>query len=216
MILTIMKRLSSLLILTVLLVFSFDACKKKEPLVFTIEGQIFDKSFNQSLEGGVVRLFRVPAATTQEILVEQQTISNGSYKFVFDRDRSEKYVIRFSKENYFDEVFTVFFSQLQVGQVYTLNFGVDALSYMNWVFVDQPPINENVSVTLQKLNGRTTGAGACPNQQYEYYGGSVSDTLRCAVGGNQYIKFYVIKLPNVTLDSVFCPAFEQSYYTVNF
>lgn len=211
-----MKKLNSTLVLLVLFALTFDSCKKKTPLEFIIEGQVLDKSFNQAHEGGVVRLFKVPAATTQEILVEQQTITNGSYKFVFERDRSEKYVIRFSKDNYFDEAHTVFFSQLKVGEVYNLNFGVDAVAYMNWVFVDQPPVNANSSVTLQKLNGRSTGAGACPNQQYEYYGGGEPDTLRCAVGGNQYIKFYIIKLPNVTLDSVFCQAFEQSFYTVNF
>jgi len=59
------------------LVFSFDSCKKKTPLEFVIEGQIFDKSFNQNHEGGVVRLFKVPAATTQEILIEEQTVVNG-------------------------------------------------------------------------------------------------------------------------------------------
>jgi hypothetical protein len=212
----IMKRLSSILIIAVLLGFSFDSCKKKTPLEFIIEGQIYDKSFNQNHEGGVVRLFKVPAATSQEILIEEQTVVNGSYKFVFERDRSEKYVLRFAKDNYFNEEHTVFFSQLQVGEVYTYNFNVEAIAYINWVFIDQPPINENVSVTLQKLNGRATGAGACPNQQYEYFGGPVNDTLTCAVGGNQYVRFYVIKLPNITLDSVYCPAYEEVYYNVNF
>lgn len=216
MILMIMKRLSKLLILFVAFSSLLGACNKKVPLEFTIEGQIYDKSFSQNNEGGVVKLYKVLAATTQEIFVDEQTITNGAYKFVFERDRSEKYVIRFSREGYFDEMHTIFFSQLQVGETFSFNFSVEAYAEMHWVFVDQPPINENYSVSLHKLNGRDSGAGACPNQIYEYYGGVVQDTLRCAVGGNQYIRFYVIKLPNVTLDSVFCPAFETSYYTVNF
>jgi hypothetical protein len=140
----------------------------------------------------------------------------GGGGVVFERDRSERYVIRFSKENYFDEVHTVFFSQLQVGQVYNYDFSVEAMSYVNWVFIDQPPASTNFSVTLQKLNGRITGAGTCPNQQYEYFGGLPPDTLRCAVGGNQYLRFYIIKMPNITLDSVYAPAFEEVYYEVNF
>jgi hypothetical protein len=215
MILTIMKKLSSLLILAVLLVFTFDSCKKNVPLEFIIEGQVYDKSFNQNHDGGVVKLYKVLAATTQEIFVAEQTVVNGSYKFVFERDRSEKYVIRFSKGGYFDEMHTVFFSELQVGETYPLNFTAEAAAQMNWIFIDQAPLNPGYSAAVQKLNGRT-GAGACPNQAYEYYGGLAPDTLKCAVGGNQYIKFYVIKLPEVTLDSVFCPAYEDSYYTINF
>lgn len=216
MILMIMKKLSKLLIVCVAFSFFLDACKKKVPLEFTIEGQIYDKSFAQNNVGGVVKLYKVLAATTQEIFVDEQIITNGAYKFVFERDRSEKYVLRFSKDNYFDEMHTIFFSQLQVGETFAFNFSVEAFAEMIWVFVDQPPVNENYSVSLHKLNGRESGSGACPNQIYEYYGGLDQDTLRCAVGGNQYIRFYVIKLPNVTLDSVYCPAFETSYYTVNF
>ena len=88
MILTIMKKLSSLLILGVLLVFTLDSCKKNVPLEFIIEGQVYDKSFNQNHDGGVVKLYKVLAATTQEIFVAEQPVVNGSYKFVFERDRS--------------------------------------------------------------------------------------------------------------------------------
>ena len=215
MILTIMKKLSSTLVFFLILVLSLASCKKKVPLEFIIEGQLYDKSFNQNHDGGVVKLYKVLAATTQEIFVAEQPVVNGSYKFVFERDRSEKYVIRFSKDGYFDEMHTVFFSQLQVGETYPLNFTVEAAAQMNWIFIDQAPLNPNYSATVQKLNGRT-GAGAWPNQAYVYDSGLAHDTLKCAVGGNQYIKFYVIKLPEVTLDSVYCPAYEDSYYTLNF
>jgi hypothetical protein len=212
----IMKRLSSVLILSILSLLAFEACKKNVPLEFIIEGQVYDKSYNQNHDGGVVKLYKVLAATTQEILVDTQVISNGTFKFVFERDRSEKYVIRFSKDGYFDEMHTIFFSQLEVNEAFPFSFDVEAAATMHWVFVDQAPINPGYSVAIQKLNGRTNGGGACPNQQYEYAGGLPPDTLRCSVGGNQYIKFYVIKLPNITMDSVYCPAYEDSYYTVNF
>lgn len=197
-------------------VFVLSACNKTGDLKFTIEGQVFDKSFNQNLQQGTVRLFRVPIATTQEILIAEETISNGTYSFTFDRDMSEKYIIRFEKENYFNEINEVFFSQLQVGQPYQLNFNVEAIAVMNWVLVDQTPGNSNNSIVIQKLESRAVGDGTCPNQQYEFFGGQGNDTLRCAVGGNQYVKFYKVQLPSFQLDSVFCPAFQETFYTVNY
>lgn len=214
---TIMKRLNKILLLSLLCIAAlFYSCNKKGDLVFIVEGEVFDKSFHQKLQSGVVKLYRVPTATTQEILVAEQSIDNGIYSFNFTRDMSEKYVLRFSKENYFDEDHEVFFSQLEVGKAYTLNFNVEAIAMMHWIFIDQEPINPNATVSLQKLDGRTKGSGACANQQYSYSGGLNPDTLRCAVSGNHYVRFYVINLPNYTLDSVYCPAFEESFYTVNF
>jgi len=217
MILMIMRRLSNLFFILVLgLTSIFFSCKKKKDLVFNIEGEVFDSSLNQILQSGTMRLYKVPAATTQEILVEEQNIVNGKYAFTFDRDMSEKYVLRFSKTDYFEEDFEVYFSELQVGEIYTLNFSVEAVAIMHWVFIDQPPLNPNYSVSIQKLNGRTTGSGTCPNQEYSFSGGLNPDTLKCAVSGNRFVNFYIIELPNATLDSVYCNAFDSSYYTVNF
>jgi hypothetical protein len=74
MILMIMRRLSNLFFILVLgLTSIFFSCKKKKDLVFNIEGEVFDSSLNQILQSGTMRLYKVPAATTQEILVEEQT-----------------------------------------------------------------------------------------------------------------------------------------------
>lgn len=216
--LMIMKRLSEIckLVLMLFVVFIFVGCNKVADLVFIIEGEIFDKSFNQKLQNGTVKLYRVPAATTQEILIAEQNVSNGNYSITFPRDMSERYVLRFSKDNYFDEVHEVYFSQLEVGKAYKLNFTAEAIAIMNWVLVDQNPSNPNNSIIVQKLSGRSIGQGVCPNQQYEFFGGTQNDTLRCAVGGNQYVRFYIVQLPNFTLDSVYCTAFQDAYFTVNF
>lgn len=213
-----MRRLDEFgkLVLSLTVVFFFVGCNKAGDLVFIIEGEIFDKSFNEKLQNGTVQLFRVPTATTQEILIATQNVSNGKYSFTFPRDMSERYILRFSKDNYFDEVHEVHFSQLEVGKAYKLNFIAEAIAMMNWVLVDQNPSNPNNSVIVQKLSGRIIGQGVCPNQQYEFFGGAQSDTLRCAVGGNQFVKFYTLQLPDFTLDSVYCPAFQNVYYTVNF
>jgi hypothetical protein len=217
MISTIMKRLNRIFGLGLLgFLFVLGACNKPGDLKFTIEGQVFDKSFNQNLQQATVRLFRVPIATTQEVLIAEETVSNGTYSFTFERDMSERYIVRFEKENYFNEINEVFFSQLQVGLPYQLNFNVEAIAVMNWVLVDQTPNNSNNSVIIQKLESRAVGAGTCPNQQYEFFGGQGNDTLRCAVGGNQYVKFYKVQLPNFQLDSVYCPAFEETFYIVNY
>ena len=213
----IMKRLNSVFFVLGLLCFAWllPSCKKKE-LVFIIEGEIFDKSFNQNLIDGTLKIYRVPPASTQEILIAEKVVVDGSYSITFPRDKSERYVIRFYKDNYFEEVHEVYFSQLEIGKPYELNFQVEAFAMMNWVLVDELPNNTNNTVIVQKLDGRTGGQGACPNQQYEFFGGLLNDTLRCAVSGNQYIRFYIVNLPNYTLDSVYCNAFVDNYCQVNF
>ncbi len=210
-----MKKLSKVLPASFALGLLLVSCKPKE-LVFTIEGQIFDESYNQLADGGTIKLYRVPVATTNEVFIQEKSITNGTYSFTFPRDKSERYVLRFSKPDYFDEVKEVYFSQLTVGESYVLNFTTEAESTVHWIFIDDLPQNPNYSATVQKLNGRATGLGTCPNQAYEYFGGFAPDTLRCAVGGNKYVKFYVLRPPNALLDSVFCPAFGNVYYTVNF
>lgn len=210
-----MKRLSSVFLVAFGFML-FASCTKKKELVFIIEGSVYDKSTGQNANAGKVSLYKVPVATTQEILIEEKNISDGTYKFNFPRDMSERYVVKYQRENYFQEVNQVYFSQFEVGKAYTLNFSAEAIAYMNWIFVDELPLNPNFSVIMQKLNGRPNGEGTCPNQEYEYFGSTSPDTLRCAVGGNQYIRFYMIKLPNVVLDSVYCPSFQETFFNVSF
>lgn len=192
------------------------SCKKKD-LDFNIQGVITDFSFQTPCNQGYVKLYKVPAGTNQEVFIAEQELTNGQYSFSFARDRSEKYVLYFERENYFDEEFTIFFKDLSVEEAYILNFNVDARSFITWVVTDVFPQSNQATCSIVKLNGRTSGQETCPNGSYDFFGGSlVPDTLRCAVRGNAYIRFNVVKLPNFVLDSLYCPAFEEVIHVVNY
>jgi len=211
----IMKRLSKLFVLSILF-FTVIACKKKD-LNFIIEGTVSDVAFQTTCNEGKIKLYKVAAGTSLEVFVAEESLSNGQYSFTFERDRSEKYVLRFERENYFEENFTIFFSALKVNEPYIFNFNVDARAYITWIVTDVVPQSTQATCSIVKLNGRTSGAEACPNGSYDFIGGSpIADTLRCAVRGNEYIRFNVVKLPSFILDSVYCPAFEDVQHFVNY
>lgn len=211
----IMKSLNKFLIVLFFAMIAI-SCKKKD-LNFNIEGVITDAAFQTPCSAGKVKLFKVAAGTSQEVFIAEQELTNGEYSLTFARDRSEKYVLYFERENYFEEELTVFFKDLSVEEPYLLNFNVDARSYMTWVVTDVFPQSNQATCTIVKLNGRASGTETCPNGSYDFFGGgSVSDTLRCAVRGNAYIRFNVIKLPSFVLDSVYCPAFEDVLHFVNY
>ena len=209
-----MKSFSFFIFLAAIVFLAF-ACKKKD-LLFILEGTVSDASFQAPCNAGKVKLFKVPVGTIIEELIGEQTLIDGSYSFTFDRDRSEKYILYFEREDYFVEKRTVFFSAFTANEPLQLDFQVYAKAYMNWVVKDVIPVSEFANCSVVKLNGRTDGNEACPNGTYEFFGGGPADTLRCAVNGNTFIRFNIVKLPSFTLDSVFCPAFEEVYFNVDY
>ena len=212
-ILTIMRKLSRLIPLVLLLLIS---CRNEEELRFIIKGQVTDASINQPMSSGELALYKLPLGNSQPVFVDQLSLTHGQYEFSFLRDKSERYLLRFSNAGYFDEELEINFSDLTVGDPYVINFSVDAIAYAHWVFQNTNSANPNNSVSIQKLNGRTNGAGTCPNQTYTFSGQQTPDTLTCAVGGNKFVRFYIVDLPSFSLDSLYCEAQEDNYYYVNY
>ncbi len=193
------------------------SCKKDE-IEFTIEGKVTDKSLNSAQTGGTLKLYKIAAGGGDQTLVESVSPDgSGNYSFTFERDKSEEYLIKFSRDNYFDESKTVFFSELSTNEPYKVNLTTEAVSRINWTIKNVSPFSENDQVTIQKLSGRTDCPTCCANTSYEYSGADVDDILSCTTGGNSYVRFYIVNLAqDVILDSVFCPAFGEANYQVNF
>jgi len=191
---------------------------KKDGIEFTIEGTVTDKSFNSFQTGGTLKLYKVAAGGGDNTLVKSVSPdSYGKYSLTFERDKSEKYIINFSRDGYFDESKTVFFSELSTNEPFKLDFITEAVSKINWLVKNVTPFSENDQVTIQKLSGRTDCPTCCVNTSYEYSGANVDDTLSCTTNANTYVRFYIVNLSQVViLDSVYCPAFGEVNYQVNF
>ena len=207
-----MKHLAFLSIFILLL-----GCKKKA-IEFVIEGQVIDLSFNSAQTGGSLKLYKIPAGGGGEDLVSSTfPDAIGRYVFRFERDKSEKYIIRYEREGYYNEEKIVFFSALSTNEPFQLDFQTEAQSRINWIISNVEPNLSSDKVVIQKLNGRTDCKDCCDNTSYEYAGPTVKDTLSCVVNGNRYVRFYVVNLSeNVYLDSVYCTAFGNVNYIVNF
>jgi hypothetical protein len=83
-----------LVLLLLPLVFS---CKKGTGN-FIIKGEITDETFSTGLDGAIIKLYKVPVASSSRILVESFSIQeDGNYSFTFPRERMEKYILVLKK-----------------------------------------------------------------------------------------------------------------------
>jgi len=206
-------RLLLLISLTLVLV----SCKK-DVIEFTIEGTVYDSSFSSACASGTVKLYKTAAGGGQTTLISTvSTDAAGKFSITFERDKSEKYQLDFSKNNYFNESFTIFFSELNTNEPFQKNFSVQAISKIRWIVKNVAPQLEQDQVTIQKLNGRTDGVTTCANTSYIFSGAQVNDTLECSVAANFYTRFNVVNLSqSVYLDSISPAPFQTVDYFIEF
>jgi hypothetical protein len=185
---------------------------------FTIEGNVHDSSFSSACASGTVKLYKTAVGGGQTSLVSTVTTdASGNYSITFERDKSEKYRLDFSKSNYFNESFDISFSELNTNEPYKKNFSVQAVATIRWIIKNVAPQLEQDQVTIQKLNGRTDATTTCANTSFIYSGANVNDTLACNVAANFYTRFNVVNLAQgVYLDSISPAPFQTVDYFIDF
>jgi hypothetical protein len=176
---------------------------------FILKGKISDLTFNQNLDGALVKLYKVPVGTTNEILVDSLITQNdGNYYFKFPRERMEKYILRAEKKNYFEIDNPIFYSALNLSEDNILNFETHA---KGWVKIRL--FNQNPSVGDQlryiKQAGLQGCPSCCPNTEQNYYG-PLDLTFTCVNRGNQTYSFYywVVNSSNQGLKEIVTTAFD--------
>jgi hypothetical protein len=193
----------------------------KEELTFTISGIIIDKTYNAPQNSGTIKVFRKPLlgqGITNELIAEVQPDAQGKYSLTFSRDKSEGYIVTFSRDSYFEEEFSIPFSSLSTAEDYSLNFTTETKSAVRWIIEKLTPPGVYGEVKIYKQSGRTTGDGCCANEEYVFNGFVVQDTLFCASGGGSYVKYLVVNLGNsiIYTDSIYCPPTGIGEAVVNF
>ena len=104
---------------------------------FTIEGQITDLTFDKPLDSATVKLYQVMIGTNTEVLIDSVNLSsNGEYRFSFLRDKVEKYILKVEKDNYFEIVDEIPFSNLNPSEVDVYNYDIKAKSWVEMRFVN--------------------------------------------------------------------------------
>ena len=162
---------------------------KKGPAEFTLKGNISDQTLNTGLIGGTIQLYKVPAGSTEKVLVESKVIPNdGSYSFTFQREAIEKYVLLIEKENYFPIEENIFFASLTTTEDNIRNYNTTAKS---WVKIKLKNENAQASDHLRyiKQDGKVNCLECCPSTEQNYYG-NIDTSIYCVNDANTNYSIY--------------------------
>jgi hypothetical protein len=200
----------------ILFIVVFAACKKGKG-DFTLKGVITDTTFSTTHAGAVVKLYQVPAGTTQEILIGTQTLgSDGAYSFTFPRDKMEKYIVKVTKNNYFSLNETVYFSELSLEEDNIANFSTTAKSWAKLRFINSSPQPGDI-LTYIKQEGKANCPECCTTSETIFYG-PLDTTIYCINDGNRiYSYFYAVSgTTNQGIKSATTIAFDTTEILLNY
>jgi hypothetical protein len=200
----------------ILFILVFAACKKGKG-DFTLKGVITDTTFSTTHAGAVVKLYQVPAGTTQEILIGTQTLgSDGAYSFTFPRDKMEKYIVKVTKNNYFSLNETVYFSELSLEEDNIANLSTTAKSWAKLRFINSNPQPGDI-LTFIKQEGKANCSECCTTSETIFYG-ALDTTIYCINDGNRiYSYFYTVSgTTNQGIKSATTSAFDTTEILLNY
>ena len=211
-----MKRLLFLTLLLTVFSGTFSSCKKGKAN-FTLKGVLTDETFNAPHANAQVKLYSVPVATSQMILIGSSTTgSDGSYSFTFPRDKMEKYILVVTKNNYFEINETVLFSSLSITDDNVRNYGTTAMSWARLIFLNQSPL-ANDHFRYIKQEGKANCMECCPITQQDYYG-ALDTTIYCINDANTNYSYYywVLGTNNQGLKSAYTTPFDTVDIVLNY
>lgn len=194
----------------------FSACKKGKG-DFTLKGVITDTTFSTPHAGAVVKIYQVPAGTTQEVLIGTQTLgSDGAYSFTFPRDKMEKYLVKVTKNNYFSLNETVYFSELSLEEDNIANFSTTAKSWAKLRFINSNPQPGDI-LTYIKQEGKANCPECCTTSETIFFG-ALDTTIYCINDGNtNYSYFYTVSgTTNQGIKSATTIAFDTTEILLNY
>jgi hypothetical protein len=124
------------IILVLLLLPLLFSCKKGTGN-FIIKGKITDETFSTGLDGAIIKLYKVPVASSSRILVESFTLQeDGNYSFTFTRERMDKFIVVVEKNLYFKLEKEIFYASFTVNEPLICNYGTKAKAWVELRFVN--------------------------------------------------------------------------------
>lgn len=206
------KKLFYLLLLSLFIL----SCSKKKG-EFTIRGSVNDITLSLPLYPATVKLYKVPVGSTNEVLIgTTSTDSKGSYSFSFPREKMEKYILRFTKNLYFEIEETVYFSDLSLDEPYIRNTSTTAKAWAKLTFHN---LNPQASDHFQyiKQEGKMGCLECCPSAYQDFYG-ALDTSIYCINDGNSTYSFlyWVLGTSNQGSQAVFTTAFDTTEIILNY
>ena len=186
------------------------SCSKKTSK-FTIIGSIRDSSLEENLSNATISIYKKLQGNTFETFIGK-TITNteGHYSFTFVRDKSEKYILKISKDNYFPVEESILFSSLSIEGDNIRNYSTTAKSWVKLHFKNIDPKSED-QLRFMKQQGKIS-CNECCSTDYQYINGSADTSIYCINDGNttySYI-YAVIGTSNQAIKSVVTIPFDTT------
>lgn len=165
-------------------------CKKDE-LTFTLQGTVTDATFNTALVGAKVELIEMSVAGSAPNKTVGSTVlgSDGSYRFTFTRNKADSYVLKISKDLYFDIESTIPFASFSTEEPLERNFSTTAMGWARFRFVNQTPASPTDGIEIIKTDGKNNCLTCCPTQPFSHFG-TGDTTFVCVNDGNTQIQYY--------------------------
>ena len=158
------------------------SCSKKTSK-FTIIGSIRDSSLDEYLSNATVSIYKkIQGNSFETIIGTTSTNSQGHYCFTFDRDKSEKYILKISKDNYFNNEEIILISSLTIEGENIRNYSISAKSWVKLHFKNIDPKPED-QLRYMKQEGKILCDECCPID-YQYIYGSADTSIYCINDGN--------------------------------
>jgi hypothetical protein len=182
---------------------------------FVFTGTVSDLTFKQGLEGAQIKLYKVPIGTSDEIFVQNITLSStGAYKFEVPRERMERYILRVQKDLYFPIEKEVYYSELSIQSDNIFDLNTKAQSWAKIHFKNLNP-NPTDHFRYIKQEGLAACASCCPSTTQDFYG-PLDTTFYCLNNGNTtYSLFYwEMNTSNNGQKSTFTTAFDTTLIEV--
>lgn len=177
-------------ICVLLLVVSLSGCKEKE-FDFTLKGNVNDTTFSGKLTGATVTLeeFLSSGVTSSDDLIHTTTVAaDGSYEFVFKRNKATKYVLSIQKENYFDIYDEISFSEFSTEEALVKNYSTTAKAWVKLIFINDNP-DEFDQLKYTKQQGKASCTECCPITEQTITGVETHEIL-CVNDGNTFYSYY--------------------------
>ena len=194
-----------------LLLFIFSVSCSKKTSKFTLSGTIRDLSLNENLSNATISIYKKLQGNSFETLIgTTSTNSQGHYSFTFDRDKSEKYILKISKNNYFNTEEIILFSSLTIKGENIRNYSTSAKSWVKLHFKNIDPKPED-QLRYMKQEGKILCDECCPID-YQYIYGSADTSIYCINDGNTSFSYIyaVIGTSNQAIKSVITIPFDTT------
>lgn len=211
-----MKKIVFFLFVSIGLFFILISACKPKALSFRITGVVMDMSNVAPVNTGEVQLFEYPLGSQiGEFRGLIELKEDGSFEFEIERNRAERFELRYNEDGYFNVEKTIFFSELNPSQENFFTLHTATQSWVQLIIKNQFNPSPNDKLKILKSQGRNDCFGCCPNDYYHFNG--IQDTIfECLNNGNMYFGFYywVNGSEIFNHDSIFCTPFDTVTYEI--